>query len=65
MIKTDRYVQTEAAGMKYRLIPVTDEIIRCIIGKDEVKTERNLCSSKKRISGRLHLKQQKQKELEQ
>ena len=39
MIKTDRYVECSAAGMKYRLIPVTDEIIRCMIAKDEVKTE--------------------------
>lgn len=37
MIKTDRYVQTEAAGMLYRLIPVTEEISRCVIGKDEHK----------------------------
>ena len=37
MIKTDRYVQTEAAGMLYRLIPVTEEIIRCVIGKEEIK----------------------------
>ena len=34
MIKTDRYVQTEAAGMLYRLIPVTEEIIRFVIGKE-------------------------------
>lgn len=39
MTKTDRYVECSAAGMKYRLIPVTDEIIRCMIAKDEVKTE--------------------------
>ena len=37
MTKTDRYVECSAAGMKYRLIPVTDEIIRCMIAKDEVK----------------------------
>ena len=37
MIKTDRYVQTEAVGMLYRLIPVTEEIIRCVIGKEEIK----------------------------
>ena len=39
MIKTDRYVECSAAGMKYRLMPVTEEIIRCVIAKDEVKTE--------------------------
>ena len=39
MTKTNRYVECSAAGMKYRLIPVTDEIIRCMIAKDEVKTE--------------------------
>ena len=39
MTKTDRYVECLAAGMKYRLIPITEEIIRCVIAKDEVKTE--------------------------
>ena len=39
MTKTDRYVECLAVGMKYRLIPITEEIIRCVIAKDEVKTE--------------------------
>ena len=60
MIKTDRYVECSAAGMKYRLIPVTDEIIRCMIAKDEVKTEQE--SSRKKSIRRFHLKQQKQTE---
>ena len=29
MIKTESYVQEAAGGMVYRLIPVTEEIIRC------------------------------------
>ena len=48
MIKTDRYVQTEAAGMLYRLIPVTEEIIRCVIGK---KIKKRLSYAEKGISG--------------
>ena len=47
MIKTDRYVQTEAAGMLYRLIPVTEEIIRCVIGKEEIKENDSLIIEKK------------------
>ena len=47
MIKTDRYVQTEAAGMLYRLIPVTEEIIRCVIGKEEIKGNDSLIIEKK------------------
>ena len=47
MIKTDRYVQTEAAGMLYRLIPVTEEIIRCVIGKEEIREPESLIIEKK------------------
>ena len=47
MLKTDRYVQTEAAGMLYRLIPVTEEIIRCVIGKEEIKGNDSLIIEKK------------------
>ena len=47
MIKTDRYVQTEAVGMLYRLIPVTEEIIRCVIGKEEIKENDSLIIEKK------------------
>ena len=36
MIKTESYVQEAAGGMVYRLIPVTEEIIRCVIGKEAV-----------------------------
>lgn len=37
MIKTESYVQEAAGGMVYRLIPVTEEIIRCVIGKEEIR----------------------------
>ena len=57
MIKTDRYVQTEAAGMLYRLIPVTEEIIRCVIGKEEIKGNDSL----KRNIRQLSLQQRKTK----
>ena len=57
MIKTDRYVQTEAAGMLYRLLPVTEEIIRCVIGKEEIKT--TLLLLKKRNIRQLGLQQRK------
>lgn len=60
--KTDRYVECSAAGMKYRLIPVTDEIIRCMIAKDEVKTEQESLIIEKKSIRRFHLKQQKQTE---
>ena len=36
MTKTTKYVEFQAAGMNYRLVPVTDEIIRCIISKTEI-----------------------------
>ena len=60
MIKTDRYVQTEAAGMLYRLIPVTEEIIRCVIGKEEIR-ETTLLLLKKRNIRQLSLQQRKTK----
>ena len=60
MIKTDRYVQTEAAGMLYRLIPVTEEIIRCVIGKEEIKGNDSLIIEKKDIR-QLSLQQRKTK----
>ena len=40
MIKTEKYVQTEVAGMTYRLLPVTEEIIRCVISKEEILEEK-------------------------
>ena len=54
MIKTDRYVQTEAAGMLYRLIPVTEEIIRCVIGKEEIKENDSLIIEKKGRAQKRH-----------
>ncbi len=36
MTKTTKYVEFQAAGMNYRLVPVTDEIIRCVISKTEI-----------------------------
>ncbi|MDO4275424.1 MAG: glycoside hydrolase family 31 protein [Eubacteriales bacterium] len=33
---TDTYVEVEAGGLKIRLIPVTEEIIRCITAKKEI-----------------------------
>ena len=49
MTKTNRYVECSAAGMKYRLIPVTDEIIRCMIAKDEVKTVCEECKQSRNL----------------
>ena len=46
MIKTDRYVQKQG-GMVYRLIPVTEEIIRCVIGKEEIREPESLIIEKK------------------
>ena len=47
MIKTESYVQEAAGGMVYRLIPVTEEIIRCVIGKEEIKGNDSLIIEKK------------------
>ena len=36
MVKTDSYVQFEAGKLTYRVVPVTEEIIRMIVsGKDQ------------------------------
>ena len=47
MIKTESYVQEAAVGMVYRLIPVTEEIIRCVIGKEEIREPESLIIEKK------------------
>ena len=47
MIKTESYVQEAAGGMVYRLIPVTEEIIRCVIGKEEIREPESLIIEKK------------------
>ena len=41
MNKGKDYVEFQAAGMNYRLIPVTEEIIRCVISKREISGENN------------------------
>ena len=46
MIKTESYVQEAAGGMVYRLIPVTEEIIRCVIGKEEIREPESLIIEK-------------------
>lgn len=60
MIKTESYVQEAAGGMVYRLIPVTEEIIRCVIGKEEIREPESLIIEK-RIILKLLLKQKKKK----
>ena len=50
MIKTESYVQEAAGGMVYRLIPVTEEIIRCVIGKEEIREPESLIIEKKGLS---------------
>ena len=37
MVKTDRYVQFEAGKLTYRVVPVTEEIIRVIVSGKEIK----------------------------
>lgn len=39
MIKTERYVEFTANHLNCRLIPVTEEIIRCIVSKKEICQE--------------------------
>ncbi|MFR7898459.1 MAG: hypothetical protein ACLU6Y_00545 [Ruminococcus sp.] len=47
--------------MLYRLIPVTEEIIRCVIAKDESKDRADsLDHREKGVSGSCSLKQRKQ-----
>lgn len=36
MVKTDRYIEIKTKKFNCRLIPVTEEIIRCIVSKDEI-----------------------------
>ena len=36
MLKTDRYIEIKTKKFNCRLIPVTEEIIRCIVSKDEI-----------------------------
>lgn len=40
MAKTN-FMQVQAAGKNYRLIPVTDEIIRCVISKNDIADEKD------------------------
>ena len=37
MVKTDKYVQFEAGKLTYRVVPVTEEIIRVIVSGKEIK----------------------------
>lgn len=37
MVKTDSYVQFEAGKLTYRVVPVTEEIIRMIVSGKEIK----------------------------
>ena len=37
MVKTERYVQFEAGKLTYRVVPVTEEIIRMIVSGKEIK----------------------------
>lgn len=37
MVKTDRYVQFEAGKLTYRVVPVTEGIIRVIVSGKEIK----------------------------
>ena len=37
MVKTDKYVQFEAGKLRYRVAPVTEEIIRVIVSGKEIK----------------------------
>ncbi len=37
MVKTDRYVQFEAGKLTYRVVPVTEAIIRVIVSGKEIK----------------------------
>ena len=37
MVKTDKYVQFEAGKLTYRVVPVTEEIIRIIVSGKEIK----------------------------
>ena len=49
MVKTDSYVQFEAGKLTYRVVPVTEEIIRMIVSGKEIKeAQDSLIIEKKR-----------------
>ena len=66
MVKTDRYVQFEAGKLTYRVVPVTEEIIRMIVSGKEIKIfekeRRNTTVRKKNIL-RLIFQQRKMQEV--
>ena len=37
MVKTDKHVQLEVGKLTYRLVPVTEEIIRVIVSGKEIQ----------------------------
>ncbi len=63
MVKTDSYVQFEAGKLTYRVVPVTEEIIRMIVSGKEIKRHRTPWIIEKKNILRLIFQQRKMQEV--
>lgn len=63
MVKTDRYVQFEAGKLTYRVVPVTEEIIRVIVSGKEIKESQDSLIIEKKNTLRLIFQQRKMQEV--
>ena len=63
MVKTDKYVQFEAGKLRYRVVPVTEEIIRVIVSGKEIKESQDSLIIEKKNTLRLIFQQRKMQEV--
>lgn len=63
MVKTDSYVQFEAGKLTYRVVPVTEEIIRMIVSGKEIKEAQGSLIIEKKNILRLIFQQRKMQEV--
>lgn len=63
MVKTDSYVQFEAGKLTYRVVPVTEEIIRMIVSGKEIKEAQDSLIIEKKNILRLIFQQRKMQEV--
>lgn len=63
MVKTDKYVQFEAGKLTYRVVPVTEEIIRVIVSGKEIKEAQDSLIIEKKNIRRLIFPQKKMQEI--
>ncbi len=48
-VKTEYYVEITAGDLTHRFVPVTEEIIRCIISKNEIHQDKESLIIEKKI----------------